>query len=531
MPFEVTPQHAKIFRWVAAPWSRSLIISAVAGSGKSTTLIEILRRLPASSTSMFLAFNRHAAAEVKAKADRAGLVRNGVDFRTLNSLGMRGIVGAFGHGVRVDDAVTRGRARAKLGPGELKHVLPVTMKLIAAAKSQGLVPDGVGAVRRLIADTPESWAGLVERFDIQDPDGQPRLMTRALAVAQEVLVEGLRDRSAIDYDDQLYMTFAFDLTLPRVDWLLCDEAQDLNGVARSILGRAVAAGGHIIAVGDEFQSINGWNGADVDSLGAIGRVYRAVTLPLSTTYRCPASHVELCRQWVPHFTAMAGAHEGTIETIEGDGVVDDIDWRGDDLVVCRLNAPLITLAYALIKKRVKVRMLGKDIGAGLLALMRKLEPRDVRDLLGKLMDYQQAEEDRIAKRYPDDEAKLEAMRDRVQCLRELAVGAESLDEVVGLINELFRETTDTRLTLSSVHRAKGKEAPRVFVLDPWRMPGHARTEDAKQQEVNIQYVAHSRARETLVLLTIDVNARDEAMRKRRERAAKKSAQMEASWAT
>lgn len=522
MPFEVTPAHAEIFRWVASPWSRSLIIAATAGSGKSTTLIEILRRLPLSSSAMFLAFNKSAAAEVKTKAERAGLTRKGVDFRTLNSLGMRGIVGAFGHGVRVDDAVTRGRARSKLGPGETKHVLPAAMKLIAAAKSQGLVPDGVGARRRLLADTPESWAGLIERFDIQDPDGQPRLMTRALAVAREALVEGLRDRSAIDYDDQLYMTFAFDLALPRVDWLLVDEAMDLNPVMRSILGRAITDGGHLIAVGDAFQSINGWNGADVDSLGAIGRVYRADTLPLSTTYRCPTSHVELCQQWVPHFTAMDGAPEGTIETAEGDSTVDEIDWRADDLIVCRLNAPLISLAYRLIKRRVKVRMLGRDIGAGLLALMRKLEPRDVADLLWKLAGYQRDEEERIAKRYPDDEAKLEALRDRLQCLRELAAGAASLEAIVELINELFRETTDARLTLSSVHRAKGREAPRVFVLDPWRMPGHARTADQRQQEANLQYVAHSRARETLVLLTVDVAAREEALRKRRERAAKRA---------
>jgi superfamily I DNA/RNA helicase len=59
-------------------------------------------------------------------------------------------------------------------------------------------------------------------------------------------------------------------------------------------------------------------------------------------------------------------------------------------------------------------------------------------------------------------------------------------------------------TLSTIHKAKGAEAPRVVVLDPRRMPSKAARVDWEiQQERNLAYVAYTRAREELLFASLD----------------------------
>jgi len=54
------------------------------------------------------------------------------------------------------------------------------------------------------------------------------------------------------------------------------------------------------------------------------------------------------------------------------------------------------------------------------------------------------------------------------------------------------------IKLSSVHRAKGLEAERVFLLDPHRMPSSRAEKDWElEQENNLIYVAYTRARRAL----------------------------------
>ena len=57
-----------------------MVISAVAGSGKTTTLIECLNRLPESNTSIFVAFNNGIVDELR---DR--VKRDGVNITTMHS--------------------------------------------------------------------------------------------------------------------------------------------------------------------------------------------------------------------------------------------------------------------------------------------------------------------------------------------------------------------------------------------------------------------------------------------------------------
>lgn len=62
----------------------NLNISAVAGSGKTTVLLELLKFIPKNKTALFLAFNNSIVDELKDRIER----RDGIDIMTIHSYGL-----------------------------------------------------------------------------------------------------------------------------------------------------------------------------------------------------------------------------------------------------------------------------------------------------------------------------------------------------------------------------------------------------------------------------------------------------------
>jgi hypothetical protein len=261
-------------------------------------------------------------------------------------------------------------------------------------------------------------------------------------------------------------------------------------------------GGHRLYVADQIlvhNSIYGFRGADSESLDAIAREFKATSFPLSVTYRCPTSVVELARTYVPHLTPRDGAPTGEIKA---NVKIDTIDWRPSDLVVCRNNAPLITLAYQLLREKVACKVLGRDIGTGVKALVRKLRARDLKDLLARADKHFAEQSAKL--RAGGKEDQVEALEDRVETLKAFALEAHTLADVERAIDDLFADDKASMVTLSTIHKAKGAEAPRVVILDPRRMPSKAaRVAWEIQQERNLVYVAYTRAREELLFASLD----------------------------
>src|SRR5689334_4261181 len=107
--FNTTAAHQAIFDWVQnlRPATRAALIEAVAGSGKTSTLIQILRLIPRGQSVIFLAFGKDAAREVEQRAQAAGLCRPGVAFKTLNGLGYGPLRRQFGSDVDTDTVDNR----------------------------------------------------------------------------------------------------------------------------------------------------------------------------------------------------------------------------------------------------------------------------------------------------------------------------------------------------------------------------------------------------------------------------------------
>ena len=102
----------------------------------------------------------------------------------------------------------------------------------------------------------------------------------------------------------------------------------------------------------------------------------------------------------------------------------------------------------------------------------------------------------------DKPEKAELIADKAECIRFLGESITSgrTRDLVAEIDLLFSSTQG--VTLATVHKAKGMESRRVFILDQHLMPSrYAKTPEALQQEHNLIYVAITRAKHTLTYIT------------------------------
>ena len=87
--------------------NKNINISAVAGSGKTTVLLELLNHIPDGKTSLFLAFNNSVVDELKNR-----ITKSGVDVMTLHSCGYRTLC-QNGYGVKINKNKSLGKIDRK----------------------------------------------------------------------------------------------------------------------------------------------------------------------------------------------------------------------------------------------------------------------------------------------------------------------------------------------------------------------------------------------------------------------------------
>lgn len=481
-----------VIDWVTSHVEQAgaLIVEAVAGSGKTFTIVKAAHLIPLAHKAVFLAFNKSIATELGNK------LPDHVESKTLNALGWALCRYRVGKHITVERNKTRDLIDKHL-PEEAREVQPELLNIIGKAKSHGLIPAGMRTPQGTYEATDERWLELMGRYDV-DPNGCGE--ATFITWTNKLLKAGLEEQNVFDFDDQLYVPVALDLRAWGYDWVIIDEAQDVSHVQRTLLRKFLKSNGRLIAVGDSHQAIYGFRGADSQSLANIGRVFKAETLPLSISYRCPRKVVEVAQQFVPHIECSDTAEDGEVLSPTSWAVESFSD---TDLIVSRTTAPLIELAYKCISEGKKVHVMGREIGKGLVNVVKKAAGKRVTtmdDFRPRLDRWS----DRMIRKAEKDDAKIAAVQDKVDCINILAAGLDTVAELIKAIESIFSDSQGGT-TLATVHKAKGLEAPRVFILNPDSMPSKwARQDWQLEQERNLQYVAVTRALETLVYLPLEI---------------------------
>lgn len=472
-----------------------LLVRAVAGSGKTTTLVELLSRVPGTLRVIVLAFGKAIADEVN---DRTPA---NVEGATFHRVGLRVCRKRLGRFIQIQDGKGKikkttyilwdrwEKIEGKPHPEYIKYSRLVT-RLVDLAKAEG-----IGTI--LQADTVEAWQAIIDHHDLQ-LDHKEATFDKAIEIAREVLTESNKRalRGKIDFADQLYLPILLDLPFDQYDLVLVDEYQDTNQVRKEFVKRLLKPTGSVLAVGDDNQAIMGFTGADARATEDFEKDFPGATfLPLSISYRISKAVARLAQSIVSHIEASEDAPEGKVETLASYNVAT---FRPSDAVLCRNVAPLVTMAYSFIVKGVGCKILGRDIGEGLVALIKKLEPEGINHLLDKLTEYQVREIEKATKR--SDAGKAESISDQCDCIRiiidTLTESERDLSGLANKINSLFSDDkSKSVLTLCTIHKAKGLEWERVFILDVHRIPSQYATQEWQlAQETNLLFVAYTRSK-------------------------------------
>lgn len=325
----------------------------------------------------------------------------------------------------------------------------------------------------------------------------------------------------VDFDDMVYLPLLYRAKFWEKDFVLIDEAQDLNPSRRILAIRMAGQNGRVICVGDPAQAIYGFTGADSDSMDQVKAALNSAELPLNLTYRCPKSVVAMAQRWVPDFQAHESNPEGIVRTlpliseVKEDGSKDmdfsDEILTKDDAILCRNTKPLVELAWSLIRRGVACRVEGREIGQGLIVMAKRWKVVKLDAFKNRINTWK----DREVVKYQakDREDMIQAVEDKAEtiiCIIDslMADGKHNVEDFISFVTNLFGDTKEGEapkvLTLSTVHKSKGREWNRVYILGMNKyMPSkYAKKSWQIQQEFNLEYVGVTRTRQELVLIEV-----------------------------
>ena len=96
-----------------------------------------------------------------------------------------------------------------------------------------------------------------------------------------------------------------------------------------------------------------------------------------------------------------------------------------------------------------------------------------------------------------------AMQDKINAIVTIASDIKTTDEVISRINSIFKDEQKQGICLSTIHKSKGLESDRVFIIrkDKFYLPFAMEKEWSAIQENNLVYVAYTRAKHYLGFVT------------------------------
>lgn len=461
-----------------------LIVEAVAGSGKSTTLVEVCKRLKGNNH-LFCAFNKLIADDLSKK------LPYNIQCRTLNSYGWGICLKNFK--VKLDMNKTDNMMKDIVPWNERKYVGGFIKSLIGLLKANTVFPDS-------LMNGSFDMMELILRQGLDMPKSK-----QALDWTKEIYQRSAAMTHIMDFDDQIFMPILYDLQLPYFDTLLVDESQDLNPVQIELCIRSAK---RLIAVGDSRQAIYGFRGADPEAIANMqSRLAKDIcgvkTLPLSICYRCPKKVVEAAKVIVPQIESNDTAEQGVVASCS----MSKFDQSAlvGDFVLCRTTAPLVSNCLRFIREGRHATVRGRDIGKQLDSLITRIsggvDSKTIDAFLSDLDNYSRAETSRLAAL--ERNLEIQALNDRVATLEALSsavIDPKGIGTVAGIkqkITEIFSDES-SGIVFCTIHKSKGLEAERIWILHPELLPHPAAKKPwQKEQEKNLKYVAITRAQKEL----------------------------------
>lgn len=461
------------------------VIDAVAGSGKSTTIVNALKLIPEDKKVLFLAFNKAIVEELKIKIGNM----NNVEIKTLHSLGASAVMRSLDSKLSTDKYTSWVNNGMKYGI--LKPNIILANEDISNYKQNIIKLIDLGRVNLVNSEKELDDISFKHNINILDNE---------VNIAIKGIKWGESETQIIDFTDMIYFPNVKKIRMNQYDWVFIDECQDLNAAQRNLFLKCLKPNGRFVAVGDPRQAIYGFAGADVESFNLLKNIPNTVKLPLSVCYRCDSEIINLAKELVPQIEVRDNAPSGIVSR---ESLISDV--KDGDMILCRVSAPLIKLCMKYIGSGVKAYVKGRDIGTNLVNMIKKTNRNQIKDVIerlerelsnivGKVVTKQgctesEAKETDIYKTYED----------KLKAIEVLSEGLISAQEVIDRIDIIFSDDKKNGICLSTIHKSKGLESDRVFIIceDKLYLKYCMQVPWMAEQEKNLVYVAITRAKHFL----------------------------------
>jgi len=459
----------------------SVLIEATAGAGKSTTIIESVNSIPEldKKAVIFLSFNKAIAENLKSKLPES------VKASTIHSLGL--------------SIIKKNNPKAKMDAEKVHNCIEKLCKKWKFIKKDEKWA-AYNRIRKLVDLARLNHREYFNWIDFEEVNELCSIECDEFEVgyAFQVYNKIIKNTKTYDFVDMVFMPVYNDYTFYQYDIVYCDEIQDLSDLERTFFLKLKRSDGRFIAVGDPNQSIYGFKGASINGFFELAKEPNVKIMPLSISYRCPKAVTEHANELVPTMQFRPGAPDGSVIK---QGSYKNV--KPGDVVLCRINAPMVRFAFDLIKDGIPVTIKGKDIGLNLIKLIEAQKVSNTYDLGEKLHSKLDKLIEKIKAKYPTkhymESEEVITLTDKVDVICELANKFHSVNGIIDFLKDLYSEDVDNqKVTCSTIHRFKGGECKNIFILEPQLIPfPYYKAEEQKKQERNIDFVARTRAIEKL----------------------------------
>lgn len=369
-----------------------------------------------------------------------------------------------------------------------------------------------------------------ERDEWQAPTFMDRICDIVLLVLNRQTDEAFygKGKLTIDFNDMIWLPVRCGWVVPKYELVVIDEAQDLSYTQIELA--TLICKGRIFIVGDDKQAIYAWRGADSDSLSRMTKYLNSTTMYLTTCYRCAKSIVRHAQRYVEDIMPWEESPEGKVEYCNYDKMI--LGAKKGDFIICRSNQPLMSICLRLISKGKRALMAGNDIGKKMLKILEDVEGkggkrrpfRSCEEMWQRLIEWgleeKKAIEDSCRRKFTNMkeerlkaqiDSRFEVVKDMLGMINVMIKEYKDPVKVKGNIKKLFEkqeldgeQSSDRNnyILCTSVHKAKGLEAETTWVLRDY-------LRQSPQEEKNIAYVAVTRAKRNLYLVTDSIEDYEE----------------------
>ncbi|MGN6247317.1 MAG: UvrD-helicase domain-containing protein [Ginsengibacter sp.] len=463
-------------------------INAVAGSGKTTTIIEYAKARPKTAKILYLAFNKSVKLEAQKKFTDKGL--DNVKVETAHSLAYKHVVFKRHYKVRPQGYKTN----------EITEML--NLEGNGEKHAEYIIANHINKFIAYFCNSDKQKIQDLNYLDTVSDNKAKMFVTTFYDYIEKQtrLLLSKMDKGEIEITHDFYLK-KFQLSNPALhyDYILFDEGQDASSAMLNVFFKQKATK---VIVGDTHQQIYGWRYA-VNSLEKAD----FKTYNLSTSFRFSQDIANLAMEVLK---LKKHIHEEPHFSITGKGPADIVKSKA---VIGRTNLGLLLKAieYVTEKKKVKNIYFEGNISSYTYAD----EGASLYDVLNLYNEKRHLIKDKLIKEMKN----LEELKDYVdktedvQLRMMIEIVREYGNEIPNVIKTIKGKHIDNddkenaEMIFSTVHRCKGMEYDSIQIVNDFiseekleKLKGDKEKSinvDKLNEEINLLYVAVTRTRNSI----------------------------------